>query len=217
MWGLGQSKNSPCQYQYFILLDILEGCFGHKDLDTSQSTISLEEPETETTTEDVASNIPEKTSPTLPTSGSLATAQLVFPLKLVPTVIAGIPKSFLPVHGLETLSLYCYQYPSCTLEFSQKAAACNHVWPDHLNIALACLYCSVEHSPKLCWYNASAWEHHTLTHSRETFPFIQMILPFHNNLLMVLVMELYHLPLDLYWLSLMLLLFTNKQKLPNIS
>ena len=98
-----------------FLLDILEGCFGHKDLDTSQSTTSLEEPETGTTTEDVASNILEKTSPTLPISGSLVTAELVFPLKSVPTVIAGIPKSFLPVSGLETLSLYHCQYPSCTL------------------------------------------------------------------------------------------------------
>ena len=58
-----------------FLLDILEGCFSHKDLDTLQSTISLQEPETGTTTEDVASNIPEMTSPTHPTSGSLATAE----------------------------------------------------------------------------------------------------------------------------------------------
>ena len=135
-----------------------------------QSTISLEEPETGTTTEDVASHIPEKPSPTHPTSGGLATTELVFSLKLVPTVIAGIPKSLLPVCGFETLSLYCCQYPSCTLEFSQKAAACNHIQHDHLNIALACLYCSFEHNPKICWYSASAWEHHTLTHSRENLP-----------------------------------------------
>ena len=124
---MGKVKIALASTNTSFLLDILEGCFGHKDLDTSQSTISLEEPETVTTTEDVASNIPEKTSPTIPTSGSLATGELMFPLKSVPTVIAGIPKSYLPVCGLETLSLYCCQYPSCTLEFSQKAAACNHI------------------------------------------------------------------------------------------
>ena len=27
-----------------------------------------------------------------------------------------------------------------------------------------------EHNPRLCWYSASTWEHHTLTHSRENLP-----------------------------------------------
>ena len=67
-----------------FLLDILEGCFGHKNMDTSQSTISTEETETGSTIEDVTSNIPEKTPPTLPASGSLATAELVFSLKISP-------------------------------------------------------------------------------------------------------------------------------------
>ena len=120
--------------------------------------------------QDVTSNIPEKTFPSVPVSGGLAAAELVFPLKSIPTVIAGIPEPFLPVCGLETLSLYRCQFPSCTLEFSQKAAACNHIHCDHLNIALACLYCSFEHNPKLCWYSASAWEHHTSTHTKENLP-----------------------------------------------
>ena len=168
--GLGKVKIALAGTNTSLLLDILEGCFGQKDLDISQSTISLEEPETGTTTEEVASNIPEKTSPTHPTSHSLATAELVFPLKSVPTVTAGIPESFLPVCGLETLSLYCCQFPSCTLEFSQKAAACNHTQCDHLNVALACLYCCFEHNPKICCYSASAWDHHTSTHSKENLP-----------------------------------------------
>ena len=94
----------------------------------------------------------------------------MFPLKSVPTVIAGIPEPFLPVHGLETLSLYHCQFPSCTLEFSQKAATSNHIQCDHLNIALACLYCSFEHNHKLCLYSASTWEHHIATHSKENLP-----------------------------------------------
>ena len=125
------------------------------------------ETETGPTIKDATSNIPEKTPPTLPDSGGLATAELVFPLKSIPTVIAGIPEPFLPVHGPETLSLNCCQFPSCTQEFSQKAAACNHVRHDHLNVALACLYCSFEHNPKIHWYSATAWEHHTSIHSKE--------------------------------------------------
>ena len=93
--GLGKVKIALASTNTSLLLDILEGCFGHKDLDTSQSTISLEEPETGTTTEEVASNVPEKTSPTHPNSGGLATAELVFALKSVSTVIAGILKSYL--------------------------------------------------------------------------------------------------------------------------
>ena len=144
----------------------MEGCFVHKDLDTSQSTISTEETKTGATIEEATPNIPEKTPSTLPNSGNLATAELVFPLKSIPTLIAGIPEPFLPVQGPKTLSLYHCQFPSCILEFSQKAAACNQVRHDHLNVALACF----EHNPKMQWYSASAWEHHTSTHSKENLP-----------------------------------------------
>ena len=56
------------------------------------------------------------------------------------------------------------------LEFSQKAVASNHVHHDHLNIALACLYCSSENNPKLQWYSASTWEHHSPIHIKENLP-----------------------------------------------
>ena len=125
--GLGKVKIALVGTNTSFLLDILQGCFGHKEPDTSQSTISLEEVETDITVEDVTSNIPEKTLPPIPASDGLATAELVFPLKSVPTFIAGIPEPFLSVCGLETLSLYHCQFPSCTLEFSQKAATCNHI------------------------------------------------------------------------------------------
>ena len=74
----------------------------------------------ETTIEEATSNLPEKTPATLPDSGGLATAELVFPLKSIPMVIAGLPEPFLPIHGPETLSHYQCQFPSCTLEFYQK-------------------------------------------------------------------------------------------------
>ena len=103
--GLGKVKVALAGTNTSFLLDILEGYFGQQDPDTSQSTISLEEVEADISVEDVTSNIPKKIFPSVPVSGSLAATELVFPLKLVPTVIAGIPEPFLPVHGLETLSL----------------------------------------------------------------------------------------------------------------
>ena len=71
--------------------------------------------------------------------GNLVTAELVFPFKSSHHVIAGIPEMYLPCCGPKTLSHYHCQVPSCTLDFAQKAAACNHVHSDHLNVALACL------------------------------------------------------------------------------
>ena len=48
--------------------------------------------------------------------------------------------------------------------------ACNHVHHDHLHVALACLYCSANNSPKMQWYSASAWEHHTRKHVQDNLP-----------------------------------------------
>ena len=104
--GLGKVKVALAGTNTSFLLDILEGCFGQKDPDTTQSTISLEEAEANISVEDVTSNIPEKTLASVPVSVGLAVAELVFPLQSVPTDIAGISEPFLPVCGLETLSLY---------------------------------------------------------------------------------------------------------------
>ena len=113
----------------------------------------------------------QETIPATPSDvGGLATAELVFPLKSIPTVITSLPKPYLPLCCPQTLSQYHCQFSSCSLEFSQKAAACNHIQRDHLNVALACLYCSLENSPKMHWYSASAWEHHTLKHVKENLP-----------------------------------------------
>ena len=122
------------------------------------------------TSSDKTSEVPEKTSVTPSYEGGLASAELVFPLESISLVITSLPESFLPLCGPETLSCYRCQYPSCTLELSQKAAACNHVCHDHLNIALVCLYCSFESNPKMHWYSASAWEHHTHQHIQENLP-----------------------------------------------
>ena len=129
------------------LLEILQGYFGC--VDTSESTESAEDSDKGSTTEEKTPEVIEETPTTLPDVGGLATAELVLPLKAIPTVVAGLPKSYLPLRGPKTLSQYQCQFPSCTLELSQKAAACNHIYHDHLNIALACLYCSFENNPKM--------------------------------------------------------------------
>ena len=160
------------------LLEILEGSFGQVDLDTTTSSVSTEiteAPTTKSTTTEKSLQTPlgetsEKASVPLSEDSSLATAELVFPLKSIPLVIAKLPEPFMPLHGPETLSCYRCQYPSCDHEFSQKAAACNHVHHDHLNIALACLYCSFDDNPKMCWYSASAWEHHSCRYTQDNLP-----------------------------------------------
>ena len=96
-----------------------------------------------------APEIVEKISARPTEDGHLATAEIVFPFKSSPLVVADIPKMYLPLHGPETLSQYHCQVPSCTLEPAQNAVACNHVCHDHLNIALACLYCSFENNPEM--------------------------------------------------------------------
>ena len=104
--GLGKVKVALAGTNTSFLIDILEGCFGQQDPDTSQSTISPEEAEANISVEDVTSNIPEKTFPSVPVSGSLAAAELLFPLKSVPTVIAGIPEPCLPyVPFLKSMSI----------------------------------------------------------------------------------------------------------------
>ena len=113
---------------------------------------------------------PEKV-PVVPSGESrLASAELVFPLKPVQSVIASLPESVLPLCRPESLSCYRCQHPSCDQEFLQKAAACNHVFCDHLNMALACLSCCFNNTPKMQWYSASAWEHHTHKHVQDNLP-----------------------------------------------
>ena len=144
--GFGKMKIALTGTDTSSLLNIMEGCFGYVDLDTSQSTASAEKVEEEV--EEEASTPSKQIPATLSHDGGLANTELVFPLKSTPTVTAGLLETYLPICGPETLSQYCCQFPSCSLEFAQKATACNHVHHDHLNVALACLYCSFKHNPK---------------------------------------------------------------------
>ena len=72
--------------------------------------------------------------------------------------------------GPETQSHYRCQFMDCTQIFLQKAAACTHVCCDHLNVALACLYCSHRENPKMQWFSASAWEKNVRKHSQDGLP-----------------------------------------------
>ena len=129
--GLARIKVALASSDMSSLLKILEVAFGHTDLDTSNtaSSISADIPtQKPTDTEKLSEEEPpEKVSIVPPAECSLATAELGFPLKSISPVISGIPELFLPLHGPKTLSWCKCQHPSCNQEFSQKAAACNHV------------------------------------------------------------------------------------------
>ena len=91
-----------------------------------------------------------------PVKSGPAGAELVFPTQAIPLVIAGIPESLPPLCGPEAQSHYRCQFTECTQIFLQKVAACTHVHHDHLNVALACLYCSSRDNPKMQWFSTSA-------------------------------------------------------------
>ena len=119
--GLGQIKIALAGTDMSSLLEILQGHFGH--IDSSESAESANESEKGLTAEEKTPEVAEKTSTTPPKASHLATAELVFPFKATPLVVAGIPKTYIPHHGPETLSQYHCHIPSCTLEFTQKAVA----------------------------------------------------------------------------------------------
>ena len=111
-------------------------------------------------------------SPLIPSpeeSGPVGT-ELVFPTQAISLVLAGIPESFLLLHGPEAQSCYRCQFPDCTQIFLQKGAACTHVHCDHLNVTLGCLYCSGKDNYKIWWFSTSAWENHVCKHSQDGLP-----------------------------------------------
>ena len=112
-------------------------------------------------------DVPSTASPT--NSGPIE-VELVFPTWAILLVIAGIPESLLPIGGPEAQSCYRCQFTDCTQIFLQKAAACTHVCHDHLDVALACLYCSSRDNPKMQWFSASTWEKHVHKHSQDGLP-----------------------------------------------
>ena len=96
------------------------------------------------TKEIVTEEIP---SPPSPTDSGPLEVELVFPMQAIHLVLAGIPESLLPLHGPKMQLQYRCQFADCTQIFLQKAAACAHICHDHLNVALACLYCSSRENP----------------------------------------------------------------------
>ena len=164
--GLGKIKIALARTDTSSLTRLLEGCFGSVDPSPHSPPASTEimGPLEEHQAEEVSGSEP--SSPIA--ESSLATAELVFPMKSIPLVVAGIPEVFLPLHSSETLSRYRCQFPTCTQAFSQKASACNHIHHDHLN--LSCIYSSGKENPKMCWYSASGWESHVCKHTQDDLP-----------------------------------------------
>ena len=104
--GLGCIKLALAGTDTSSLLKILKGAFGHTDLDTSTSSISTDIPAQESIITEKPSEKPPVKVPVVPSEeSSLASTELVFPLKSIPPVIAGLPKSLLPLCGTETLLL----------------------------------------------------------------------------------------------------------------
>ena len=166
--GLSKIKIALTGTDTSSLTRLLEGCFGSVEPSPPSPPASTDvtEPTEEHPAEEVSGS-----DPSFPvTESSLATAELVFPMKSIPLIVAGIPEVFLPLCSPETLSLYRCQYPNCTQAFSQKVAACNHICCNHLNVALACIYCSGKENPKMHWYSASAWESHVHKHTQDDLP-----------------------------------------------
>ena len=162
--GLGKMKNALAGCNTSSLLDTLEGAFGFISQENI-STASISEMK-EATKDDIP------LSPPIPSSeeSGLIGAESVFPMQSIPLVEAGIPESFLPLCGPQTHTCYRCQFPDCAQIFLQKAAACIHICHDHLNVALACLYCSGKENPKIQWFSASAWENHVHKHSQDGLP-----------------------------------------------
>ena len=105
-----------------------------------------------------------------PTDSSPLEVELVFPMQATPLVVVGIPKYLLPIHGPEMQSHYRCQFTDCTQISLQKAAACMHIYCYHLNVALACLYCSGRENPKMYWFSSSTWEKDVHKHSQDGLP-----------------------------------------------
>ena len=141
--GLGKIKIALAGCITSSLLDTLEGAFGSIDYENI-STASISKVK-EASKEDIPSSSP----PPSPEESGLIGIELVFPTQSVPPVVAEISESFLPLHGPEAQSCYRCQFPDCTQIFLQKAAACTHICCNHLNVALACLYCSGKENPKM--------------------------------------------------------------------
>ena len=162
--GLGKINIALMDCNTSSLLDMLEGAFGSID----QETISIASiPKAK---EMVTEDIPSTPSTPSPAESGPVGAELDFPTQAIPLVKAGIPESLLPICGPEAQSCYRCQFTDCTQIFLQKAAACTHVCHDHLNVALACLYCSGRDNPKMQWFSASAWEKHIHKHLQDGLP-----------------------------------------------
>ena len=215
--GLGKVKIALAGTNTSFLLDILEGCFGQQDADTPQSTISLEDAEANISVEDATSDTPGKTSPSISVSCGVAAAKLVFPLKSIPTVITGIPESFLPVGGLETLSYIDANFLLGPLSSLKKLLpVITFIMPTstlHWHASIVALSTILNHVGIVPLLGSTILPPILMV----TSPFIQMTLPSPNTLLVILETVLYHLPLDGEQISPMLLLSTNEQKLLNTS
>ena len=162
--GLGKIQIALAGCDTSSLLDTLEGAFGFVDQENI-STASISEMK-ESTKEEIPLSPPILSCE----ESGLIGAELLLSMQSIPLVVAGIPESFLPLCGPETQSCYRRQFSDTVQIFLQKMAACTHIHHDHLNVALACLYCTGKENPKMQWFSASAWENHIHKHTQDGLP-----------------------------------------------
>ena len=119
--GLSKIKIALTGTDISSLTRLLEGCFGSVELSppSPPASTNVTEPSKEHPAEEVSGGGP--SSPVA--ESSLATAELAFPTKSIPLVVAGIPEFFLPLCSPETLSPYRCHHPDCIQAFSQKVSS----------------------------------------------------------------------------------------------
>ena len=102
--GLGRIKIALAGTDTSSLLEILEGQFGHVNLDTSVSSTSTEKSKKKTTTEGKTSDVPEKNPSHSFQCWWLSYCRAIISFEVCPPIIAGLPEAYLPLCGPETLS-----------------------------------------------------------------------------------------------------------------
>ena len=106
--GLGHIKVALASADTTSFLEILQAHFGQADLMDSNDE------------EDVPIKEEEGASEKIKEIGNLAKVELLFSMKSIPLITAGIPEDLLPLLGAETQSHYHCQAFQCGLDFSRR-------------------------------------------------------------------------------------------------
>ena len=122
--GLGQIKIALAGTDMTSLLELLQtdfGCLASSESDDEENVLEKEEK---------TSEVKEKAIAKPPEAGNLSIAELIFPFRSSPSVVAGIPEIYLPLCGPETLSHNTVKSPHVLLILPKKQ------WPAIMSIVV---------------------------------------------------------------------------------